>query len=112
MDIVAVITRLRESLDNLEKSVFSAKIAVSNQDVVSAEVIKRISNYEDVISKQRTLVDRLNSVMECGKTDEAMHLIKVINGLSSMIYDDANDLIKTFVNPGKQQSENSELLYN
>jgi chromosome segregation and condensation protein ScpB len=114
MDTVDVIKTLHESLDNLENSIRTAKAVVCKQDPVAADVLKRILNYEEVITKQRGLVNKLIVMLETGKADEAIHLIKIINGLSSMIFEDANDLVKLFVADDNQELDNvvNERVYN
>ena len=95
MKSVEVIKKLRGSLDNLEKSVVMAKTAFCKQEVVSTDVLRRIVSYEEAIAKQKGLADKLIVMLERGKSQEAVQLIKVINGFSAMIFEDANDLIQT-----------------
>ena len=95
MKSVEVIRKLRGSLDNLEKSVILAKVAFCKQDVIPTDVLRRIISYEEAIAKQKGLADKLIVMLETGKAQEAVQLIKVINGFSAMIFEDANDLIKT-----------------
>ncbi|MDR2338186.1 MAG: hypothetical protein LBE20_06025 [Deltaproteobacteria bacterium] len=114
MDTVNVIKKLNDSLDNLENSVQTAKGVICKQEVVPADILRRILNYEEVISKQRGLVNKLIIMLERGKSEEAIHLIKIINGLSSMIFEDANDLINSFVTGDKPAPDVnvSERIYN
>ena len=95
MGSVEVIRKLRDSLNNLEKSVGTAKSALCKQDVISTDILKRVINYEEVITKQKGLVDKLIVMLDRGNANEAVRLIKVINGFSAMIFEDANDLVKT-----------------
>jgi hypothetical protein len=111
MDTVDVIQKLRHSLDNLEHSVQTAKMAICKQTIIPTDVLKRILNYEEVICKQRILVDKLIVLLETGKATDAVHLIKVINGLSSMIFDDANELINRFLVSDEKEDAPDNKIY-
>ena len=111
MKSVEAIKKLRESLDSLERSVVMAKTAFCKQEVVSTDVLRRIISYEEAIAKQKGLADKLIVMLERGKAQEAVQLIKVINGFSAMIFEDANDLIKTISGDAAESTATQEKIY-
>ena len=88
-----VIDRLNDSLDELEKSIAAAKRALLSRKEIPLDLIRRVEGYENIINKQRTLSqDLINYVMNANWDEVARH-VKLINGLSAMIHEDANSLL-------------------
>ena len=91
---IEIISKLNDSLDELETSVSRAKKALTIKQPIPLDVVKRISSYEDIISKQRILSQRLSGFIAQGEWDEVTRHVKLINGLSAMIHEDATALLK------------------
>ena len=91
---IEIISKLNDSLDELEVSVSRAKKALTTKQPIPLDVMKRISSYEDIIGKQRVLSQRLLGFIAQGEWDEVTRHVKLINGLSAMIHEDATALLK------------------
>ena len=90
-----ILAKLSNSLDELERSISAARRALTLKDPVPLDVIRRISSYEDIIQKQRLLSGRLSNLMVAGKWDDVSRHVKLINGFSAMIHEDASSLLKS-----------------
>ena len=92
-----VIKRLFSSFDELESSIDVAKKALSIRVPLQQALLQRISNYEDVLMKQRKLADRLCDYIARADWDEVNRHVRLINGLSAMIYGDAKELTESLL---------------
>jgi hypothetical protein len=92
-----VVKKLFRSLDELEQSIAIAKKVLSSQDPIPLEVMRRVASYEDILSKQRKLARRLCNYMVSGDWEEVSRHVKLINGLSAMIHEDARSLMRGMV---------------
>ncbi|MCC6932600.1 MAG: hypothetical protein IT292_05030 [Deltaproteobacteria bacterium] len=88
-----VINRLNDSLDELEKSIQVAKKALLSRKEVPLDLVRRVESYESIIGKQRLLSEELLTLVINAKWDDVARHVKLINGLSAMIHEDANSLL-------------------
>ena len=89
-----IINKLNQSLDELERSIGIAKKSLFASQPVPLDVVRRIQSYEDIISKQRLLSSRLVNLIHNNQWDEVTRHVKLINGFSAMIHEDASSLLK------------------
>ncbi len=92
-----VVKRLFRSLDDLEQSVIIAKKVLSSKDPIPLDILRRVSNYEEILVKQRILAKKLCSHIVGNDWDEVSRHVKLINGLSLMIHEDAKSLVRQIV---------------
>ena len=92
-----LIKKLFRSLDEIEKSIMVTKRVLATQDPISLEVMRRISSYEDILAKQRILAKRLCNYVIAGEWEEVSRHVRLINGLSAMIHEDARSLMRGMV---------------
>ncbi len=88
-----IITRLFESFNELERAISSARQTLEQKSEPPKEILARISNYETILEKQRTLATALCGHSSLGNWEEVARHIKLINGLSAMIRDDAREIL-------------------
>ncbi|OVE79638.1 hypothetical protein BVY02_02645 [bacterium J17] len=88
-----IIKRLFESFSELEKAIESARETLEKKENPPVELLERISSYEGILAKQRSLATALCGHASLGNWDEVARHVKIINGLSSMIRDDAREII-------------------
>ena len=88
-----IVKKLFESLDELEKSVSLSKKTFSQVKSVDEGILQRIAYYEDVLAKQRRLANSLCDHISKERWDEVARHVKLINGLSALIHDDAKGLV-------------------
>lgn len=88
-----VINRLFESFRELERAIVAARTTLEGKENPPAEMLGRISQYEEILEKQKNLATTMCGHVSLGNWDEVARHIKLINGLSSMIRDDARELL-------------------
>lgn len=89
-----VINRLFESFTQLEKAVNQARESLESQSNPPEEVLERIDNYENVLRRQRELAFELCRFAHNKEWEEVTRHIRLINGLSTMIRDDAKEILQ------------------
>ena len=104
-----IITRLFDSFHELERAILTAKATLETKDQPPADLLTRIDSYQQILEKQRTLATTLCGHVSLGNWDEVARHIKLINGLSSMIRDDAREILAAVNNP-PASAESRELL--
>lgn len=88
-----LVTKLLESFNELERCIQLTKEILFQKKGVPTDVIARVAQYSDIVAKQRTLAQTLRGELACQNWDEVNRLVKIINGLSSMIRDDAQTIL-------------------
>lgn len=88
-----IVARLFASFTDLEHAINSAKKTLAEKESIPEEIVKRLNSYDTILTKQRTLATSLCEEMARGNWDEVSRLVGLINGLSSMIRDDARAIL-------------------
>jgi hypothetical protein len=105
----SIVERLFASFSDLENSINSAKATLAAKGEIPEHVIERLSSYDTILGKQRRLALELAKHMSNGNWDEVARHVGLINGLSSMIRDDARAILSSLsLNSDNQGSENAE----
>ncbi|MCB0345330.1 MAG: hypothetical protein KDD66_09430 [Bdellovibrionales bacterium] len=89
----SIVKKLFDSIAELERSVDLAKRAFASSAIVRNDLLDRVNQYDSVLHKQRQLVSQLTDCVEREDWPEVTRHIKLINGLSSLIHEDARSLI-------------------
>ena len=89
-----IVRRLFQSFVELEKAILTAKISLSKKGDSADDMLQRIRMYEDILEKQRSLATALCAHASMGDWKEVARHVKLINGLSTMIRDDARELVR------------------
>jgi hypothetical protein len=84
---------LFDSFNELERAIVAARKTLENKNEPPKEILARISSYEDILDKQRNLATALCGHSTLGNWGEVARHIKLINGLSAMIRDDAKEIL-------------------
>ena len=87
-----MIKKLFQSFRELENAISSARESLEDSENPSQKLIKRIETYEEILEKQRELATAMCGYASLGNWPEVERHIKLINGLSSMIRDDAQEM--------------------
>ncbi len=88
-----IISRLFESFNELERAIVSARQTLEKKSEPPKEILARIASYEGILDKQRNLATALCGHSSLGNWDEVARHVKLINGLSAMIRDDAREIL-------------------
>lgn len=95
-----VVNKLFQSLDELGRAIGLAKRTVEARKNPSPDLLKRISYYEEILLKQRRLAEAMCNYIKQDKWDEVTRHVKLINGLSSLIHEDARELVTQILSGG------------
>ncbi|MFN8391073.1 MAG: hypothetical protein U0136_12355 [Bdellovibrionota bacterium] len=104
-----IISRLFESFNELERAIVSARQTLEQKSEPPQDLLARITTYEQILDKQRSLATALCGHSSLGNWDEVSRHIKLINGLSSMIRDDAREILAG-TKPAVEAEESAERL--
>jgi len=88
-----VIQKLLESFTELETAIRSARLALTKRNDPPKELLERVENYERILSKQRFLATDMWKHVSLSNWGEVGRHVKLINALSSMIRDDAREVV-------------------
>ena len=104
-----IVSRLLDSFSELEQAIHSAKAALAKKPDPSKNLLERISAYEGILEKQRMLASALCRHVSSGNWDEVSRHVRIINGLSSMIRDDAREVVSG-IRPNLSREEREAML--
>ncbi len=88
-----LVDKLLKSFDELDNCISVTKDVLAEKEGVPEEVVQRVNQYTDIVAKQRILAADLRSHISEQNWDEVSRHVKLINGLSSMIRDDAQAIL-------------------
>jgi hypothetical protein len=100
-----IINRLFSSFTELETAINSAKNTLSKKKSIPAEIMERLDSYDGILAKQRALATSLCQHIDKGDWDEVSRHVGLINGLSSLIRDDARAILGSLALNSDQASE-------
>jgi len=99
----SILVRFKESLEELGKSIKLAKMSL--QDKVSPEVLDRVNQYDDIHLKQLELYEDLVVAVENHDSGSIDRIVGLVNGLSTMLRDDARVCLLEFSNKALRNNE-------
>ncbi len=104
-----LVDKLLESFDELDRCISVTRQILSQKEGVPGDVINRVNQYSDIVAKQRSLADELRGHLLGQNWEEVGRHVKLINGLSAMIRDDAQAILSGAYAPqsdkGTQEDE-------
>jgi hypothetical protein len=106
-----IIDRLYNSFTELETAINSARKTLAERETVPEGVMERLRSYDDILAKQRRLANELCGHIRGGNWDEVTRHVSLINGLSSMIRDDARAILGALNLNSDKAEEDAELSY-
>lgn len=105
-----IINRLFSSFDELEKAIESAKVTLNKRTSIPEDVLQRIGSYDEILRKQRTLAKTLCTSINQGDWSEVSRVVNLINGLSTLIRDDAKAILSSLsLNSDIEPSEHADI---
>ena len=97
-----IVERLNKSLDELERSVKDTRAILIKKEGLPGYVLEHVDQYFAVLEKQRALAVKLESYLDKNDFDQVTRHVRLINGLSTMIKEDAQSLIDEANNNSKR----------
>jgi len=88
-----MIERLYQSFNDLEIAVNTAKATLLRKSDVPSYIIDRLDSYDNIMLKQKSLAAELEQSIANKDAENITRIVKLINGLSEMIRDDARELL-------------------
>lgn len=94
-----ILKRLFRSFDELEAAMVSARNTLQKNGSLTADIATRMDSYDEMIAKQRKLANELvgDILNNTSNADEMARKVNLINGLSTMIKDDAREILADLV---------------
>ena len=89
----SLVKKLLVSFDELENCIELTKEVLASKEGVSEDIQVRVSQYTDIVKKQRKLAGDLTDFITKEDWHEVGRHVKIINGLSTMIRDDAQSIL-------------------
>ena len=88
-----LVNKLLSSFDDLERCIAYTREALCAREGVPADVLDRVEQYAGIVEKQRSLTRSLRALISVQAWDEVARHVKLINGLSALIRDDAQEIL-------------------
>lgn len=88
-----LVEKLLTSFDDLDRCIAHTRSALAEKQGVPDDVLSRVEQYSSIVSKQRDLALGLKEHLSQQNWDEVARHVRLINGLSSMIRDDAQAIL-------------------
>lgn len=106
-----LVVKLMRSFDELDRCIEITKAELLAKDNMPADVLARVEQYSAIVDHQRSLAGELQTAIHEKNWDEISRLVRLINGMSVMIRDDAqsilNDSNQTPSHPTKKPEPSS-----
>lgn len=91
----SLVEKLIDSFDQLDKCITVTRTILSSRPGVPEDVISRVSQYSEIVQKQRETAGDLHALIANQDWEEVGRRVKIINSLSAMIRDDAQSILET-----------------
>jgi hypothetical protein len=104
-----VLDKLLDSIQDLEQSITSAQRALLTDGNYHQDFFDRLRQYESMLLTQRQLADKLNVSMRKGEWEEVARSVRMINGISTMLRDDAKQVANLLATDTAQQKKRHRL---
>ncbi|MCC6221170.1 MAG: hypothetical protein IT291_08030 [Deltaproteobacteria bacterium] len=104
-----LVDKLLESFDKLDNCITETRDVLGAKQDVPKDVMARIDYYAEIVSKQRKLASALREHVSSANWDEVTRHVRLINGYSTMIHEDARDILASVVTDSGADKENALL---
>jgi hypothetical protein len=93
----AIVNRLHESLEELERSVRFARQAVTAQNPVPLELLRKINEFEKVLDTQRKLAACTSHYLSSGQFEEVNRALRLTAGMMARLQDGTREVLSQAV---------------
>lgn len=91
--VTDLVSKLLDSFAELERCIDVTKDVLSTRDDVSPDVLHRVASYSEMVAKQRKLALELELLIANQEWDQVNRYVRLINGYSHMIRQDAQEIL-------------------
>jgi hypothetical protein len=88
-----LVDKLLSSFGDLERSISITKQSLSQKEGVPQDVLSRLDQYLEMVLKQKSIADELREQIAAGSWEHVARNVKIINGISAMIREDAQQIL-------------------
>ncbi len=90
----SLVEKLLESFEQLDRCITVTKTILSTRKGVPGDVLQRVGQYSEIVRKQRETAEDLHLLIARQDWEEVGRRVKIINSLSAMIRDDAQQILE------------------
>ncbi len=108
---LTIIERLFTSFSELEAAISKARDTLHQRAEVPTGVLGRLDSYDAILARQRTLAVALCGAITAKDWEEVNRNVSLINGLSKLIREDAQSILKAIATNSLGAEENDEGTY-
>lgn len=98
-----LVGKLLESFEELDRCINHTRGVLSQKQGISEDVLSRVEQYAQIVNKQKTLASELKNYIELQNWEQVTRHVRLINGLSSMIRDDARAILSAALNHPEEE---------
>ncbi len=88
-----LVDKLLSSFSDLERSIAVTRESLAEKPGVPGDVLSRLDQYLEMVNKQKYIADELRAQIESGNWEQVARNVKLINGLSALIREDAQQIL-------------------
>ncbi len=107
---VTLVDKLLESFDKLDQCITVTRDVLGAKSEVPEGVMSRIEYYTEIVAKQRELTSSLREHLSTSNWAEVSRHVRLINGYSTMIREDAQDILSGAVANNIPENKSEALL--
>ena len=100
----SLVNKLLQSFDELDRCIAVTREVLSSKSGVPADVLSRVDHYSEIVQKQRALAGELQGYIIEQRWEEVARHVRLINGFSTMIRDDAQSILANVNTPEASQA--------
>jgi len=97
-----LIIKLMASLTEVQETVKDTREKLNQRNDVPQDVFNRLDSYDEIVTKQKILCEELDNHFKTKNVVEIARCVKLMNCYSSMIRDDAHEILTNHSNILKQ----------
>ena len=90
---VALVNQLLESFEELNQRIAVTRETLGRKQEIPCDVLDRVDQYSEIVLKQKAYAHEMRVQIKRQNWQEVSRLVKLINGLSAMIREDATEIL-------------------
>ena len=103
-----ITSKLAASFDKVEECLVFARRIADQLEICPPSLRCRIDGYDAMLAKQRALTETLNERFQAEDWDEVSRQVRIIQGISKMMRQDAYELLSELSLADGQEAEEGE----
>jgi|GEM_PF-5659618 len=104
-----ILGKLMMSFDELDRCISSTREILGGKPGISKAVLSKMEQYAEIIVKQREIAGQLSDRIDQGDWISVGRLVRLINGLSAMIREDAQAMLTVATDAGSAAHQHRQV---